>query len=128
MPESKPTSTDGFAIDPSTMNMIAWMLGGGAKAVMGEHQQTWQAGFGQMAQQSAKSKQYGELLKQLLAGGGSIAADGKGTTLKMPGYAGGEATSIHGSTGEGGGGGGGRQSQDNLGLLEMILSDKWGAF
>ena len=103
MPESKststkPTSTGGFTMSPQTVNMLAWILGGGAQAVMGEHQQTWQAGFGKLAQESARSQQFGLLLKKLMAGGGSISADGKGTTLKMPGYAGGEATSMYGGT------------------------------
>ena len=121
MPESKPTSTGGFTMNPQTVNMLSWILGGGAQAVMGEHQQTWQAGFGKMAQQAASSKQYGELLKQLLAGGGKISADGEWTTLKMPGYAGGQATSIHGSTQEGGGRGGGQQ-QGNAGILSALVA------
>lgn len=118
MPETKPTSTGGFNLsDPSTMNMLAWMLGGGAQAVMGEHQQTWQAGFGRMAQESAKAQQFGELLKNLLAGGGSVSADGKGTTLKMPS---GEATTQWGGTREGPQ----QQPQGNMGLLGFLLANQ----
>ena len=120
MAEAKPTSQGGFTMDPQTVNMLSWILGGGAQAVMGEHQQTWQAGFGKMSQEAARSKQFGELLKQLLAGGGSISADGKGTTLKMPS---GEGTTQFGGTLEGGGGGGGQQ-QGNIGLLGFLLANQ----
>ncbi len=124
MPEAKPTSTGGFRLDPQTVNMLSWILGGGAQAVMGEHQQTWQAGFGKMARESARSQQYGELLKQLLAGGGKISADGKGTTLNIPSQAGVGPQAPAQST-QAGPPGQERQPQEgNMGLLGFLLANQ----
>ena len=121
MPETKPTSTAGFQLDPQTVNMLSWILGGGAQAIMGEHQQTWQAGFGKMAQESARSQQFGELLKQLLAGGGKISADQGGTTLKIPTAGGTEAPAQSTQAGPPGQE---RQPQENAGLLGFLLANQ----
>lgn len=69
---------------PERTQALSFALGGGAQAVMGKHQDTWQAMLGKQMQGVARTQQFGALLAKMLSPGQKISVDEKGTTVKTP--------------------------------------------
>lgn len=73
--------------NPQRMQAFAAMMGGGAQAVMGEHQDTWQAMLGGMGKEMARTQQQASLieaLKQYLGPGQKLTATDAGVTTTTP--------------------------------------------